>query len=132
PTPPAGAPPGHRRKRMRNLCALVGFVVVVFLGLGWYLNWYKLNWSTASDGRAKIGLDVDTNKVTGDLKAGTEKAGAFIDNLKTQPAAEKAKRQADDPSFVGPPVPPDWPAAGPAAAKAPPAAGLVGPVGLAT
>ena len=112
---------------MRNLFALVGFVVVVFLGLGWYLNWYKLDWSTASDGRAKIGLDVDTHKVAGDLKTGTEKAGVFIDNLKTQPAAEKAKRQADDPNFVGPPVPPDLL---PAAPKAPPATGLVGPVGV--
>lgn len=115
---------------MRNLFALVGFVVVVFLGLGWYLNWYHLDWSTGSDGRAKIGLDVDTNKVTGDLRVGADKAGAFIDTLKTQQTAEKAKRQADDPNFVGPPVPADWPAAAPTAKAS--SAGLPGPVGYPT
>ena len=94
---------------MRNLFALVGFVVVVFLGLGWYLNWYRLDWSTGSDGRAKIGLDVDTNKVAGDLKTGANRAGQLIDTLKTKTPAEKAKHQAEDPQFVGPPIPTDWP-----------------------
>jgi hypothetical protein len=111
---------------MRNLFALVGFVVVVFLGLGWYLNWYRLDWSTGSDGRAKIGLDVDTNKVAGDLKTGADKAGQFIDTLKTKTPAEKAKQQAEDPKFVGPPIPADWPGARPS-----PAVGVPVPPGYA-
>src|ERR1700723_2988445 len=30
------------RKMMRNLCALVGAATIAFVGLGWYLGWYKI------------------------------------------------------------------------------------------
>jgi hypothetical protein len=115
---------------MRNLFALVGFVVVLFLGLGWYLRWYQFDWATNSEGKARVQFDVDTNKVAGDLKAGADKAGAFIDAMKTKTPAEKAKRQSEDPTFVGPPTPTDWQP--PNAAKSQPAAGLPGPTGFQT
>jgi hypothetical protein len=111
---------------VRNIFSLIGFVVVVFLGAGWYLGWYKLDWATGSDGRAKIGLDVDTSKVSSDIKKGGEKVGNFVDSLKSNPSAEKNKQQSEDKNFVGPPIPADW--APPTNGK--PAAGLPGPAGF--
>lgn len=112
---------------MRNLFSLIGFVVVAFLGFGWYLGWYKLDWATKSDGTTSVHVDVDTKKVAGDLRAGANRAEEFIATLKTKTPAEKAKQQTDDPNFVGPPIPADWQA--PGAPKATPAAGLPGPGG---
>lgn len=83
---------------MRSLFSLVGFVVVVFLGAGWYFNWYKLDWSTGVDGKTKVQFDVDTNKVTDDLKKGVQKGGELIDGLKTKPATVPPP----DSNFVGP------------------------------
>jgi hypothetical protein len=107
---------------MRNLFALVGFVFVVFLGAGWYLNWYQLDFATGSDGRTKIGLDVDTHKVAGDLKSGARRAGEIIDNFKTA-SNGPTKSAEDEPDFVGPPAPPPaW--LEPKAVTTSPAAGL--------
>ena len=36
---------------MRNLLALVGFIVVMFAGLGWYFNWYSFNIKASTDGK---------------------------------------------------------------------------------
>lgn len=67
---------------MRNLLSLVGFLVVVFLGLGWYLGWYSLGISTGESGNAKISFDVNTNKIKDDGRKGLSKAGDFVDSLK--------------------------------------------------
>jgi hypothetical protein len=93
---------------MRNLFALIGFAIVVFLGLGWYLGWYKLDWATKSDGTTSVHFDVNAKKVGGDLQNGAQKAEAFIEKLKSKsPAAEISKKQTEDPTFVGPPLPHD-------------------------
>jgi len=71
---------------MRNLLALIGLAVVVFLGAGYYLGWYKLDTSTGLNGKQHISFEVDTKKIAADSKEGLEKAkdkaSDVVDNLK--------------------------------------------------
>jgi hypothetical protein len=86
---------------MRNLLAFVGFVVVGFLGLGWYLGWYSIGAKTNTNGKLEFSGEVNVDKVKGDFGKGLSKTGQFIDSLKKEPAESK-------PDFVGPTLPADW------------------------
>ena len=68
---------------MRNLFALIGLLVVVVGGAGWYLGWYKVNVSKNPDGNLQIQTDVDTKKLAGDSSAFFQKVGQMV-NEKTQ------------------------------------------------
>jgi hypothetical protein len=87
---------------MRNLFSLVGFLVVVFLGAGWYLGWYTFAWSSESNGRTKVAFDIDRTKVIDDAKSGAGRVGEFIENLKSKPTTSTVPQ---DVNFVGPPMP---------------------------
>ena len=71
---------------MRNLLALVGLALVVFLVAGNYLGWYTFNSSTGLDGKKHISFEVDTKKIESDSKQGIEKVvdkgSDVVDNLK--------------------------------------------------
>ena len=83
---------------MRNFLAFVGLVVVLAVGLGYYLGWYKFAMTPGRDGTQHISVDVDTKKATDDLGTGFDKLGQGVkDNLK------KEDLPKDD--FVGPPEP---------------------------
>jgi hypothetical protein len=82
---------------MRNLLALIGLVVVAFIGLGWYFQWYSFVITPGNDGRVKFQGDVDTNKIVEDAK----KAGETVGNVvKNSPAKSEGPGE-----FVGPPMP---------------------------
>ena len=51
---------------MRNLLALFGLLIIGFVGIGWYMGWYKLSVSKSSDGNLEIKTNVDTKKVGAD------------------------------------------------------------------
>jgi hypothetical protein len=68
---------------VRNLLALVGLVVVGFLGTGWYCNWYTLRVQTGTDGKLNLSADVDQKKIGSDVGVFTQKAGQFIQNATT-------------------------------------------------
>lgn len=59
---------------MKNLLALVGAVVVLVAGLGWYLGWYKFS---SESGHLKV--DLDTQEVAKDLKKGRDAVSNIID-----------------------------------------------------
>jgi hypothetical protein len=88
---------------MRNLLALIGLALVVFLGLGYYMGWYKFSSSTGLDGREHISIDVDTKKIAADSKNGldkvVDKGGDAVDNLK------KNSTDTSHPDFIGPQSP---------------------------
>ncbi|MCS6864393.1 MAG: hypothetical protein RMJ56_17245 [Gemmataceae bacterium] len=81
---------------MRNFLALIGFLVVGFVGLGWYMGWYKLSFSQHPDGQLQITTNVNTQKVTEDSAAFFHKAAAVVGGH-----LEKAARQT--------PIPPEAP-----------------------
>ena len=86
---------------MRNLLSLVGLVVVVFLGAGWYLGWYKLGVTKGNTGNVQVSFDVDTSKIKDDTSKGVNKVGDIVNGLKKEPT-ETSK------DFVGPTLPSDW------------------------
>jgi hypothetical protein len=92
---------------MRNLLALIGAVVVLFVGLGWYLGWYKFAIEPSANGQQRIQLDVNTDKILSDTKTAGERVGHVIQGIQT---GDPSKAQA--PEFVGPPLPPDMPTRG--------------------
>ena len=68
---------------MKNTLALIGLVVVLVVGLGWYLEWYKLVSGPSKDGHRTFNVDVNTNKVTEDIKTGAKKVGEVINDAKS-------------------------------------------------
>ena len=84
---------------MKNLLALVGLVVVGFAGLGWYLGWYKLSVKSTTDGKYNVAGDVDSRKITDDVKNFGKKVGKVLND--ETPAAPTTSGT----SFVGPPLP---------------------------
>lgn len=66
---------------MRNLLALIGFAVVLFLGVGYARGWYDFEFVTDSNGRVKVSGDIDGKKIKEDGNTGLEKAGNAINNL---------------------------------------------------
>ncbi len=67
---------------MRNLLALVGLVLVLFVAVGWFRGWYTFQLSPGKDGRTDFNVSVDTSKMNADRRDGTSKVGDFIDGFK--------------------------------------------------
>ena len=67
---------------MKNLLALLGLVLVLFFGIGYFRGWYSFNFSTGTDGKTNINIGVDRTKVGGDIEYGRNWAGEKIDQLK--------------------------------------------------
>ena len=63
---------------MRNLLALIGLIVVLFFGLGWYFQWYTFVLHPGEDGQRRIELNVNTNKIADDTQSGVAKVGEII------------------------------------------------------
>jgi hypothetical protein len=58
---------------MRSLFGFVGGVVVAFLGLGWYFQWYTITKEPGTQpGHTRIGIEIDTRKVKEDVQQGVE------------------------------------------------------------
>jgi hypothetical protein len=90
---------------MRNMLALIGAIVVLFVGLGWYLGWYSFVLTPGAEGKQRLQVDVDTNKITEDAK----KVGQAANNV-IQAATKDEQKGAPPADFVGPPAPADLPA----------------------
>jgi hypothetical protein len=87
---------------MRNILALIGAAVVLFVGLGWYLGWYTFALEAGRDGKQRIQLDVDTHKITDDVKKVGQTVGKTV---------QEVREKSDQPKpaeFVGPPLPPQF------------------------
>jgi hypothetical protein len=80
---------------MRNLLALVGLATVTFVGLGWYLGWYKLEKTTSPGSTIQIGID--TKKVTQDVHRGVTKVGELIDSLGSSDNSSRSWYEAPAP-----------------------------------
>jgi hypothetical protein len=74
---------------MRNLLAFLAAAVLVVAGLGWYLNWYKIDTTSGLGGHKEVKIDINGRKVKADVQKGAE-AGAeeLQDVIKKQNAGE--------------------------------------------
>jgi hypothetical protein len=61
---------------MRNLLALLGFALVVFLALGWYLDWYSFTSTTDT-----IEIGVSKKKIADDAEAVKKKASDAVHSV---------------------------------------------------
>lgn len=61
---------------MRNILALIGFLVVGFAVAGYFFGWYQLTSEPSPDGHRKFNVDVNTKKIGED----EQKVSDFISN----------------------------------------------------
>src|SRR5687768_2768175 len=93
---------------MRNLFAFVGAGTIAFVGLGWYLDWYKVSRQPATAGTQRLTVDLNPDKITGDVRKGVERGGEIIERLrendgKNNPAPPTAD-QGPATQFFSPPA----------------------------
>jgi len=88
---------------MRNLLAFAAAAVLVFLGLGWYFDWYKVKAVPTNDGHQSFSIDIDKSKIGKDVQT-FEKS---IEKKKQQyesEAAPKNDKAKGVSLFAGPPT----------------------------
>jgi len=80
---------GSRKKKgglgmlgIKNLLALVGLVVVAFVGAGWYFGWYKIGDQKDAQGHRQLSIQVDPSQVAKDLKKIESEVVDSIDKTK--------------------------------------------------
>jgi hypothetical protein len=85
---------------MRNLLALVGLLVVLFLGIGYHQGWYNIARQSAPDGTQRFQVDFHSERFTKDTQHVLERGGQFISDLGSKSGEGERKSE-----FVGPPAP---------------------------
>jgi hypothetical protein len=65
---------------MRNMLALVAAAGLTFAGAGWYLGWYHVEKAPAAEGHRAVHIDINSDKISADLKKGGEKVQGVLDN----------------------------------------------------
>jgi hypothetical protein len=75
------------------MLALFAAVLLTVVGLGWYLDWYKVRSQPASvPGQHSVNIDIDTTKISTDLQKGERKIQQMLENK----GKEEAKQNAPD------------------------------------
>jgi ribosomal protein S16 len=103
---------------MRNFLAFMAALVVVFLGLGWYLGWYNVLLQPSGPGHSRLEVDINKDKIGQDVqqgvKKGSEKVQELLDKNKQTPASGTEEKPS---SSLLPPPPGSQAAAGNQVAK---------------
>jgi len=73
---------------MRNLLAFVAALALTFGGVGWYLDWFKIQSTRPVEdpGHRSVNIDINTKKVGQDLHRAEEKVQDALNNGKDDPA----------------------------------------------
>jgi hypothetical protein len=80
---------------MRNLLALLATLALTFGGLGWYLDWYKIQSTPTGPGRTGIQIDFDKKKIGEDVSRGIRTGEEKLhDLLEAAEPAETTKAAA--------------------------------------
>jgi hypothetical protein len=103
---------------MRNLLALGALALLVFLGLGWYLGWYRIQSTPTADGHRQINIDLNTNKIKTDVSKGEQEVHDILNKNTpntnpTTPGQSTSFTPGQDGSFVFPGNSPTPPSGGP-------------------
>lgn len=83
---------------MRNLLALLALAVIVFAGLGWWLDWYQIRSQTGITGNQSVNIDINGSKISSDVRKGIQKLEEKKQRFENtaQDAAQDASRHVDD------------------------------------
>ena len=89
---------------MRNMLALFGAALLAFVGVGWYLGWYKVRSQAASvPGQHSLNIDINTNKITKDLQQSEQRLQQILEKK----GGEEIKNAAGGLTLPSPEVPSD-------------------------
>jgi hypothetical protein len=66
---------------MRNLLAFVAAAALTVAGLGWYLDWYKVQSTPTVAGRRSIQIDINSKKIEEDVHRGVQKGEEKLQNV---------------------------------------------------
>lgn len=78
---------------MKNLLAFLGAAVLVFAGVGLYLNWFHIARGPAVAGHKAFNIDLNTDKIESDAQKGGEKVLSAIEKARLE-AEKKAQTDA--------------------------------------
>lgn len=68
----------HKGMLMKNILTMAATGLVIFAGLGWYLDWYKVKRTASADGKQHISIDLNTNRIGADLQRGREQVTQYL------------------------------------------------------
>jgi hypothetical protein len=63
---------------MRNLLALAALLVILFLVVGYFQQWYAIEETTAADGQKSYRVVFFTKKIQEDVKKETQEVGEML------------------------------------------------------
>ena len=66
---------------MRSLLTLLGFALVVFLVLGYFLDWYSFSTTPSDSGKISFQVDVNKKKIGEDVQQGVEAGSKKVHEL---------------------------------------------------
>ena len=75
---------------MKNLLAFLAAAVLVFVGVGWYLDWFHINPAPAVAGHHAYSIDLNADKIQSDVQKGGEKVVDAIEKARQDAEARKA------------------------------------------
>lgn len=87
---------------MRNILAFFAALMLTFLGVGYFMNWYSISTTPGPDGRRSVTIDLNTRKIGQDIHESTEKLQALIENANKDKAATAADGKDGKSSRVEP------------------------------
>ena len=76
---------------MKNLLAFLAAAVLVFVGVGWYLDWFHIRPAPAVAGHHSFNIDLNADKIQMDVQQGGEKVVDAIEKAKKDAEARKAE-----------------------------------------
>ncbi len=79
---------------MKNLLAFLGAAVLVFAGVGFYLNWFHIAGGQAVAGHKAFNIDLNTDKIKSDAQKGGEKVVGAIEKAREAEKKAEADRNA--------------------------------------
>jgi hypothetical protein len=65
---------------MKNMLGMAATGLVIFAGLGWYLDWYKVSRTTTPDGKQHISIDLNTKRIQTDIEKGKSQVSGYLQN----------------------------------------------------
>jgi hypothetical protein len=82
---------------MKNLLAFLAAAVIMFGGVGWYLDWFQIFNGPAASGHYNVNLDFNARKIEEDVKNGEAKVAEAVEKARKDAAANKASAGNTDP-----------------------------------
>ncbi len=82
---------------MKNLLAFLAAAVLMFVGVGWYLDWFQIFNGPSNGDHYTVKVDFDAKKIKEDVTKAEEKAASAIDSARKDAAAHKAAASGSEP-----------------------------------